>query len=379
MPRGSKPGERRGGRKRATLNKRTLLRERILASASAHPTATPHELLLTLVSDLTLPADIRLAVGRKLFQADRRRSVAVTRPVGRLVDREPADESGLSAQASKRRSSIAIAEPGICSTLDLLMRIAQDAGATPKERDKAALEVAQHILPKKIGAKKSERAKFVPDDCGFSVDPDLAKELRDAKLKQSSLPLSSEKLSPFAFAQKVSALEARIVEIQQSLQCPCPSKYRLKYYVDHVELGAEIVWDRDRIETFQKRRVDRQIFTAEEDLEEAIRMARYDSFMEGPEMAARQRLAKLRSQSRAAIHGGPRLTPLQEINFRFLSTLFPWPPPRSPDERTLAEHAFHELFDLEDAISQALPNARTTIHFLVGDRCRHSDTRQSSC
>ena len=232
----------------------------------------------------------------------------------------------------------------------------------PKERHKAALEVAQHILPKKIGAKKSGRAKFVPDDCGFSVDPDLAKELRDAKLKQSCLPLSSEKLSPFAFAQKVSALEARIVEIQQSLQCPCPSKYRLKYYVDHVELGAEIVWDRDRIETFQKRRVDRQIFTAEEDLEEAIRMARYDSFMDGPEMAARQRLAKLRSQSRAAIHGGRRLTPLQEINFRFLSALFPWPPRPSPDEMTLAEHAFHELFDLEDAISQASPNARITIH-----------------
>ena len=252
MPRGSKPGERRGGRKRATLNKRTLLRERILASASAHPTATPHELLLTLISDRTLPADIRLAVGRKLFQANRRRSVAVTRPVGRLVDREPADESGLTAQPSKRRSSIAIAEPGICSTLDLLLLITQDVGATPKERHKAALEVAQHILPKKIGAKKSGRAKFVPDDCGFSVDPDLAKELRDAKLKQSCLPLSSEKLSPFAFAQKVSALEARIIQIQQSLQCPCPSKYRLKYYVDHVEVGAEIVWDRDRIRDVPK-------------------------------------------------------------------------------------------------------------------------------
>jgi hypothetical protein len=364
MPRGSKPGERRGGRKRATLNKRTLLRERILASASAYPTATTHELLLVLVSDLTLPADIRLAVGRKLFQADRRRSVAATRPVRSVLDREPAaDEDGATAQPSKSRLSIASAEPGICSTLDLLLRIAQDPGATPEERHKAGSEVAQHLLPKKISAKKSKCTKFAPDDCGFSVDPNLAKQLRDAKLKQSSLALSSEKLSPFAFAQKVSALEARIKQIQQSLECPCPSKYRLKYYVDRVEVGAEIIWDRDRLKTFQRRRVDKESFTAEEDLEEAIRMARYDSFMDGPEKAARQRLAKLRSQSRAAIHGGPRLTPLQEINFRFLSVLFPWPAAPSPDETTLAEHAFHRIFELEDAISQASPNTRITIHF----------------
>jgi hypothetical protein len=321
MPRGSKPGERRGGRKRATPNKRTLLRERILAHASTHPNATTHDLFLMLVSDLTLPADIRLAVGRKLFSAERRRSVSVTRPVRRIGDREAACE-GRAAQQSKS-SPIAIAEPGISSTLDLLVRIAQDTGATPEERRKAASEVARHILPQKVGAKKSGRAKFVTDDCGFSDDPKLAKELRDVKLEQSCLPLSSEKLSPYAFTQKVSALEARIREIQQSLQCPCPSKYRLKYYIDRTEVDAEIIWDREFIKIFQKRRVDKASFTAEEDLEEAIRMARYDSFVVGPEMAARRRLADLRRVSRAALHGGTRLTPSQAVEFRFLSVIHP--------------------------------------------------------
>jgi hypothetical protein len=51
MPRGSKPGERCGGRQRATPNKRTVLRERLLTIASANPTAAARELLLSLVND----------------------------------------------------------------------------------------------------------------------------------------------------------------------------------------------------------------------------------------------------------------------------------------------------------------------------------------
>ena len=40
MPRGSKLGERRGGRQRGTPNRRTVLADRILAIASARPTTS---------------------------------------------------------------------------------------------------------------------------------------------------------------------------------------------------------------------------------------------------------------------------------------------------------------------------------------------------
>ena len=76
MPRGSKPGERRGGRQRATPNKRTVLRERLLAIASANPTAAAHEVLLSLVNDPALPVDTRLAIGRRIFRDDRPGSLA---------------------------------------------------------------------------------------------------------------------------------------------------------------------------------------------------------------------------------------------------------------------------------------------------------------
>src|SRR5262249_48853925 len=225
--------------------------------------------------------------------------------------------------------------------LDLLLRIAQNKTATPAERRKAALEVTQHFLPKKIGPKKARRPKFPPDEYGFSVDPNLARELRDIKLKLACLPVSSTKLSPYAIAQRATKLQARIKEIQETLQCPCPSKYRLKYYVDRVEVDAEIVWDKDRLKILGKRRADKKMFTPEEDLEEAIRTARFDSYIEGPEMAARQRLAELLEAKRAADKGyGPRLSAAQKADFRLLKLLYPRPRRPEPSEIILADHPF---------------------------------------
>lgn len=57
---------RRGGRQRATPNKRTVLRDRILAVASGNPTATFLEFVPILVGDQALPDDIRIAIARKV-------------------------------------------------------------------------------------------------------------------------------------------------------------------------------------------------------------------------------------------------------------------------------------------------------------------------
>ena len=337
MPRGSKPGERRGGRHRATPNKRTVLRERLLAIASANPTAAAHEFLRSLVSDPALPADTRLAIGRRIFRDDRHGSLA-ERSKQPPRDRKRAGEG---RETSLPRTATSVANVGLATfpTFDLLLRMVQDAAATPTERLKAASEAARFLLPKEPGPKKSRRGKFPPDEYGFSVDPNLARELRDAKLQLDCLRLSSKRLTPYAVAQKASKLQARIKEIQVSLQCPCPSKYRLTYSADGAEVPGEIVRDSERLTIFWKRHAEKKTFTAEEDLEEAIRMARYDSFLVGPEMAAGKRVTKLREKKRVADHGGPPLTRAEEVSLRFLGLLYP-PPRRSIDERILAEHPF---------------------------------------
>jgi hypothetical protein len=72
MLRGSRPGERRGGRTGGTPNRRTILTESILAIGADHPTASWKSFLQKLVKDSMLPADTRMAVAQKSFPTKRR-------------------------------------------------------------------------------------------------------------------------------------------------------------------------------------------------------------------------------------------------------------------------------------------------------------------
>ncbi len=362
MPRGSKPGERRGGRQRATPNKRTVLTERILAVASANPTASCDELVAILVKDQKLPASSRVAIARKWFAAARSRSAngrskkgnaanargseATERPAPLKSDRGAARTTPQSTIGSSPHASMAMN----LAMLPVLLSIVQDSTTQPAERRKAASEMAQYLLPKKPTQKKSKRGKFASDQYGFVVDPDAARELRDTKLELACL--SKRKFTPHAVAQKATKLQTRIKEIHQSLQCPCPSKYRLKDKFDGADVDGQIVRDYDRLKILGERRADKQVFTPEEDLEEAICTARYDSFIKGPEMAARYRLAELREKKRAAENGyGPPFTPAQQAAFRLLALLYPSPPSELNEELTemiLAEHPFRDLLVADD-------------------------------
>jgi hypothetical protein len=68
-------------------------------------------------------------------------------------------------------------------------------------------------------------------------------------------------------------------------------------------------------------------------LEEARRTARLDSFLEGPEVMARQRLAEFRDKKRV-------LTAAQETMFRFLALLYPAPPRPTPSKEMIEQHPF---------------------------------------
>jgi hypothetical protein len=62
MPRGSNPGERRGGRQRGTLNKKTVLRNAALAAAASDPDISPLDFLLGVMRDPCVSADLRIKV-----------------------------------------------------------------------------------------------------------------------------------------------------------------------------------------------------------------------------------------------------------------------------------------------------------------------------
>jgi hypothetical protein len=324
MPRGSKPGERRGGRQRATPNRRTVLTNRILAAAAANPAPTTNELVLVLAKDQDLPADTRMAIARKalLFGPSRSMHSRSVAPNGH------GSKPGTKTGPDRDKGGGAIpAKAGLAT--DLLFAIARDTAARAADRRKAASQIAEFFLPKDTKGKKLRRGKFPPDEYGFVVDPELARELRDSQLKLACLRLD-KKRTPYAFAQEVRNLRARIEEIQRSLQCSCPSRYGLKQRKN----------DHDRLKNFADWRVQKKLLPLEEDWEEARLTARRDSFSEGPEMMARRRLETLRTEKRVAQTGGPRLTAAQETMFRFLTLLYPSGPRPSPSKDMIEAHPF---------------------------------------
>jgi len=152
MPRGSKPGERRGGRQRATPNRRTVLTNTILGAAAANPTATVYDLVLILAKDQALAADTRMAIARKALLFGQSRSMH-NRAAAANGHGKPSSEMGTiigpDHEANKRtapkRSGAIAAKAGLAT--DLLFAVAQDIAAAPADRRKAASQVAEFFLP----------------------------------------------------------------------------------------------------------------------------------------------------------------------------------------------------------------------------------------
>src|SRR5271170_111534 len=213
MPRGSKPGERRGGRQRNTPNRRTVLADRILAAVSGHPTASWRQLVIILVKDRALPADVRMAMARDLpahtsrsaNTRSRRSSVrkrqqtelaspasSAPSPATGLLQGDTTgalQSSGVAQSFGAVRSSagtptdtdVVTADRGPLDRLDVLLSIAKDPTASPAQRRKAAVGVAQHFLPKRSGVNRPPGA--FPDEYGFVIAPEIAREYRDGKLQ----------------------------------------------------------------------------------------------------------------------------------------------------------------------------------------------------
>src|SRR5579863_2867091 len=181
MLRGSRPGERRGGRKRDTPNRRTLLTNAILSIGSDQPTASWRGFLLKLVKDQKLPADTRMAVVPKCFPPKRTRSSRTgwSQPLAGLrtnIPQEASDkvDSGLAFKGSQMPVTVLAGRDWNPRALDALFGVVRDATADPKARRKAARTIAEFLLPK-VGKK----AKILPDEYGFSVNPNLASAYRD--------------------------------------------------------------------------------------------------------------------------------------------------------------------------------------------------------
>jgi hypothetical protein len=310
-------GERRGGRQRGTPNRRTVLAERILAIASRHPGLSADQFIAILVKDQELPADIRTAIARE-FLAASKRFVRVR------AARSSADKQRRAKSGGPRPSSAAD-----LATLDFHFAVAQDATVELNQRRKAALEIAQHFLPKKTGIRRWWK-NAIADEYGFTISPQLATEYRDTKRELGRLVRSGAN-SP-ATAKKAARLQQCLKGILQRLQCPCPSRYGMD----------QLVEDGHRLVYFSHQRDNKIILSDKENAEEAHRRARMDCFNAGPESAARHRLAIFKDKKRRFGNStGSCLTWKEQVDLRLLELLYPQRKPSisGPDDE-LYYHPF---------------------------------------
>jgi hypothetical protein len=282
--RGSRPGERRGGRKRGTPHRRTILRDRILSIGLDHPAASQHAFLVKLLKDQKLPADTRMAVAPQCFPP--KRSSRRGRPRALASSRTTIAQEALatdgSAGASKGSQTVPAIRDWSPQALDALFGVVQDATANPKARRKAALKIAEFLLPK-VGKK----AKVIPDEYGFCVSPNLASGYRDIQLELRALVNAPTRKIP-AIAEKIKKLEARSDAIRRRLELPCPSRYGEK----------EAAKDWVRLMEFTSLHDNEAALSEAQKAEEAHLRARFDVFNAGPEAVERRRREALEDADR---------------------------------------------------------------------------------
>ena len=184
MLRGSRPGERRGGRKRETPNRRTVLTDESCRSGQTIPMHRS-ALLLRLVKDQKLPADTRMAVAPKCFPAKR------TQPADAAATVSAASGPRLTRDGAKVDGGIQDLQPAtsVPATQDWNPRCSTPSRYRPGCRcgfqgaEKSGAERSQNFSCQK----SARRRKSISDEYGFAVNPNLARKYRDIRRGLSSL------------------------------------------------------------------------------------------------------------------------------------------------------------------------------------------------
>jgi hypothetical protein len=256
MPRGSKPGERRGGRQRGTPNKKTALRNAAIAAASSNPDISPLDFFLGIMRDPNMSSELRF-------------------------------------RAAHSAAPFIHAKPG-----------------TARSTDPAA------------------SAKPIDAVCGFTIDPVLARALRDDLERASELV--RKKMAPNEYGgpptaaeeQEQAWLRARITKTAKAIGCP----------VGYGPRQAKN--DRARIHRLYCKRISPRScgggpLPDAEDAEEAQLRARVAAFAESPEGCARLRIRVLELKK----FSNTGLSAAEQNELDSLRALYPDPPP-DPDDRS---------------------------------------------
>jgi hypothetical protein len=324
MPRGSKPGERRGGRARGTPNKSTVFKDAVFCAA-AQPNTSPLDFMLAVMRNEEMPTDLRIEMAAAAApfvhtrpKADARKRADPAADRSRL--RDPADIIIRRAETNLSASESGVGDEANLTPLDYLLGVMTDPEVTSRQRINAARIAARY---KHTHPRPDEMPIVIEDPFGFSFDPAMARALRDNKRR--ALRLDSERrkreqgaTGPLEPGPEEVELKARIDATEVTLRCPAGYGER------------QAMKDRKRLRNLASQRAwppPNNILTAEEDAEEMHLTARVAAYDWSPEAKAVSRITEL-SQRRIVRQG---LTAAEQSELDDLCKQIPVRP-KDPDE-----------------------------------------------
>jgi hypothetical protein len=283
MPRGSKPGERRGGRQKGTPNKKTVLLNAAIKAAGSEPNVSPLDFLLGLMRDPNLPLEHRVSVAEAALPLVHAKPKEL--PLDQAAARKyGASQNGVNINEEVNSSAHDIETAKVEAVtperaggadllpLDFLLSVMRDPDVAPQLRIRVAAMVAPFVHPKPSPAKSP-----IDDPYGFDIDAELAWAIwanTDWSSHDQDTPLCHPRVVD-------DALEPHVARRLKTLKCP-------------EAFGEEQArTDTSRLVQLSK---TRNALTKKQRSEAAHLAARLEIYKRGPEAEGRLRIEDLQKR-----------------------------------------------------------------------------------
>jgi hypothetical protein len=294
MPRGSKPGERRGGRQRGTPNKSTVLKNAAIAAAANDPNLSPLDFLLKLMRQPDLPLELRVTVAHQALPFAHIKKKAVTSTKVTYGDSQTVVNEKLGPRVKVVKVKSDHADADSITPLDFLLGVMRNAKSPESLRLRVAGMVAPYVHPRgEPGQLEETRAALMVDEDPYGFDPEILESLSQDQERSRALLKRHEDGQglPWDFAEYYAALEKvkqtpAYVELEKRIADKFPSTYK--------ELDSRL--DRARLTELEEKGKTRPL-TAAEEIEQRHLRARLACYAETPQGADCRRMNSLRALS----------------------------------------------------------------------------------
>jgi hypothetical protein len=302
--RGSRPGERRGGRQKGTPNKKTAYVRAVMAAHAAQDNVSPLDLILAVMREPHVALGQRVKMALKALPHMHTKAKA-----GQPESNDTAkpDKGSSAAHVNVNARTTTKQTNQELMPLDFLQSVIRDAKTAAALQIKVAQAIIPYIRPKR--SVRPKRPAVIADRHGFTVDREVARKLRNKVVRL--VPLKRRR-NP-ADKELIARLSREFIQMTAALQRPCPSRYSMQ----------DVERDKEQVSRLFRKRRSRRGINAIEDASLAHINARYIAIVSGPEMQSRDRLAELKEKERKSRDSGPPLTYREQALLSGLSTLYP--------------------------------------------------------